>query len=107
MSLDVFLLAYGKAEIFSANITHNLAKMASEAGIYYALWRPEEIGLDKAGLLIGPLSAGLSKLKGNPDKYESLNPENGWGSYIGLVEVVEKYLAACIEFPEATIRVWR
>lgn len=30
-------------EAFSANITHNLGKMAAEAGIYLALWRPGEM----------------------------------------------------------------
>jgi hypothetical protein len=29
-----------KEEMYSANITHNLGDMASEAGIYEALWRP-------------------------------------------------------------------
>ena len=33
---------------YSANITHNLGKMAEEAGIYKHLWRPEEIGITKA-----------------------------------------------------------
>lgn len=28
---------------FSANVTHNLGKMASEAGIYLACWRPGEM----------------------------------------------------------------
>jgi len=30
-------------EIYSANITHNLGKMANKAGIYEALWRPGEL----------------------------------------------------------------
>lgn len=29
--------------VFSQNVTHNLGKMADAAGIYYALWRPEEL----------------------------------------------------------------
>ena len=41
--------------VYSANITHNLTKMADEAGIYECLWRPEEIGITKAGQLIEPL----------------------------------------------------
>ena len=35
-------------EVYSANITHNLGGMADEAGIYEALWRPEEVGIAKA-----------------------------------------------------------
>lgn len=33
--------------LYSANITHNLGKMAGEAGIYYTLWHPGEL-LDSA-----------------------------------------------------------
>ena len=43
MSLDVWLNAVVKTQVFSANITHNLGKMADEAGIYKALWRPDEV----------------------------------------------------------------
>jgi hypothetical protein len=39
-------------EVYSANITHNLGKMADEAGVYEALWRPEEIGVKTAFDLI-------------------------------------------------------
>src|SRR5690606_2662000 len=30
-------------KVYSANITHNLGKMAYEAGIYEALWRPHRL----------------------------------------------------------------
>jgi len=44
MSLDVYLTdptaTYDTESLFSSNITHNLRKMALEAGIYEALWRP-------------------------------------------------------------------
>lgn len=36
------------AEYFGANITHNLREMASNAGIYEAVWRPEDIGIEMA-----------------------------------------------------------
>lgn len=32
---------------YHANITHNLGKMAEAAGIYHALWRPDEIGIKR------------------------------------------------------------
>ncbi len=35
-------------EVYISNVTHNLNKMAGEAGIYEALWRPEEIGITHA-----------------------------------------------------------
>jgi hypothetical protein len=89
--------------VFDYNITHNLGAMADEAGIYKHLWRPEEIGITKAEQLIEPLTSGLALLKSQPDRFKQHNPENGWGSYEGLVRFVEQYLAACIENPDALV----
>lgn len=94
-------------EVFTANITHNLNKMAIEAGIYKALWYPEESDIVIAGDLIEPLREGLHKLKTNPSKYKKFNPDNGWGSYESLVKFVENYLNACYEYPDATIYISR
>ena len=93
--------------VYSANITHNLNKMADDAGVYKHLWRPDEIGITKAAELIEPLRAGLELLKNDPSRFKKFNPENGWGTYEGLVAFVEKYLAACEEYPAATVRVSR
>lgn len=95
------------SEVFSANITHNLGNMASEAGIYEYVWRPEELGIMKAKELIEPLKAGIAELKRNPIKYKQFNPSNGWGSYDIFVPWLEKYLVACEEYPEAEITVSR
>lgn len=43
--------------VYERNMTHNLANMAAAAGVYEALWRPEEIGITKAIDLILPVSA--------------------------------------------------
>jgi hypothetical protein len=94
-------------EVYSANITHNLNKMAEAAGIYEPLWRPDEIGIAKAAQLIGPLREGLTRLTGDPASFTPLNPENGWGTYGELVSFVEKYLRACIEHPDAAVSVSR
>lgn len=94
-------------EVYWGNITHNLNKMAGDAGIYEHLWRPDEIGITKAAELIEPLRAGLALLKSDPSRFKKFNPENGWGTYEGLVSFVEKYLAACEENPAATVRVSR
>lgn len=93
--------------VFSANITHNLAQMAREAGIHRLVWRPDENGVTVASQLIEPLTEGLKRLKESPEYFKAYNPENGWGSYEVLIEFVEEYLAACREYPEATISVWR
>lgn len=93
--------------VYDANITHNLGKMADKAGIYYALWRPEEIEKSKAKDIIELLEKGLSDLKSRPEYFEKFNSPNGWGIYEHFVPFVEKYLEACKEYPETDIYVSR
>ncbi len=125
MSLDVYLESPGELGsctchwcgdthkttsrelLFHANITHNLGKMAEAADVYYALWRPEEIGIKKASDLIEVLQHGYSKLTDDPDTYKAMNPINGWGSYESLVVFVADYLNACRLYPDAFVRVSR
>ena len=125
MSLDVYLISeekeidctcgecgnvYKKKEqetLYEANITHNLGKMASEAGIYEALWRPEENGAIKAKDIIGKLGLGLDVMKSDREHFEKFNASNGWGLYEHFVPFVEEYLKACIDNPEAIIEVSR
>jgi hypothetical protein len=94
-------------EVFWANITHNLGGMADAAGIYHALWRPDEVGFSKTQHLIGPLQEGLKRLKENPGEFRKYNPTNGWGTYEDLIDFAERYLAACEEFPDADVHVSR
>lgn len=107
MSLDVYLEVVRPVTVYDANITHNLNKMAEAAGIYKHLWRPDEIGVTKACELIEPLTAGLAKLKADPAHFEQFNAPNGWGMYRHFVQFVEEYLAACVENPDADVRVSR
>ena len=93
--------------IYSRNITHNLGKMADAAGVYEALWRPDEHGLVKAGQLVETLTLGLEALRADPDKFAPYEPENKWGSYDGLVAFVADYLEACKSHPDALVRVSR
>ncbi len=93
--------------VYEANITHNLGKMASEAGIYKHLWRPGEIGITKAAQLVEALEKGLAMLKAHPTFFKTFNPENGWGSYDVFVPWVENYLQACREHPDAEVRASR
>ena len=113
MSLDVYLghpacpTCGRSGEEWSANITHNLGPMASEAGIYKCLWRPDENGIRFAHELIEPLKAGLAQMKAEPARFKKFDAKNGWGTYEQFVPWVEAYLAACIAYPEATVNVSR
>lgn len=106
MSLDVTLTKDG-AEVYSANITHNLNVMAMKVGVYAHLWRPEEIEADKAYLLVGPLSQGIRDMVSGRDYLQQFNPSNGWGSYDGLLKFIQEYRDACERFPDADVSVSR
>jgi hypothetical protein len=120
MSLDVRLvrakwISYDEGKthtkddecVYDANITHNLGEMAGEAGIYKALWRPEEINKEKAEDIIELLEVGLADLKARPGHFKQFNSSNGWGVYKHFVPFVEKYLNACKEYPKCLIEISR
>lgn len=140
MSLDVYLqktrwISYDEGqtyteddeEVYNANITHNLGQMATEAGIYDALWRPyrlhpeysdmeddydkemafEESVTMHAKDIIPYLEDGLKKLKDDPEHYKKFNSSNGWGMYDNFVPFVENYLEACKENPDCMVTTWR
>ncbi len=109
MSLDVYLVSTDSDgdEVYSANITHNLNRMADAAGIHKALWRPDEVGYTHAAQLVEPLRTGLALLRERPAHFKTFNPSNGWGSYEGLVRFVEDYLRACEEYPASEVSVSR
>ena len=108
-------------EVYRCNITHNLGKMASEAGLYEALWRPYRLKEDYiesdfhkeleyesktvtlAQELIPHLEKGLEDLEMRPEHFEKFDAPNGWGTYINFVPFVYKYLEACKEHPKAMV----
>ena len=96
-----------REEYYSANITHNLNKMADAAGIYQHLWRPEELGIKQAKELIEPLTAGLARMQADRVYFEQFNAPNGWGLYEHFVPWVNRYLEACKDYPEAFVSVSR
>jgi len=108
MSLDVYLeeIVEGR-EVYSANITHNLNRMADEAGVYACCWRPEENGIKTASQMIEPLESGIALMKADPSRFEKFNPNNGWGSYENFLPWLENYLAACRSNPNARVRASR
>lgn len=107
LSFEDWYLQNNYQEVYEANITHNLGEMAEKAGIYKALWRPEEINAVHAKDIIDILEKGLTDLKARPEHFKMFNSPNGWGMYEHFVPFVEKYLEACKEYPDAVIEVSR
>ena len=126
MSLDITLhdptATYETEGLYCANITHNLTAMASEAGIYDALWRPyrlvdlykptqdydiecefESAVVIRANDIIDIIEKGLKDLKTRPGYFEQFNSPNGWGVYEHFVPFVENYLIALTEYPDAIV----
>ncbi len=96
-----------KETLFNTNITHNLGEMAREAGIYKALWRPEEIDAKIAKDIIDIVESGLIDLKSRPEHFRKFDSPNGWGTYKHFVPFVEEYLKALKEYPDAEIEISR
>jgi len=107
MILDVYLTDAEGQEVFSANITHNMGAMAREAGIYMHLWRPDELGITRAGDLIEPVAAGLALMASEPKRFKAFDPANKWGSWKVFVPWIAEYLEALRAWPESTVRVCR
>lgn len=120
MSLDIMLLNDGivcpncgheipdtGGEVYSQNITHNLTRMASEAGVYEILWHPETAEIERAEQLIAPLEAAIAAMKADPARFEKHNAPNGWGLYKHFVPWLERLLAACRQFPSARVHASR
>ena len=107
MSLDVSLYIEVEGEkpeeVYSANITHNLNKMADKALIYEACWHPYELNIKTAGDLIPLLEQGIEILSSDPEYYKQFNAPNGWGMYKHFVPWLHRYLEACTKYPDAKI----
>ena len=108
VSLDVYLTCPCCEEtVYDANITHNLGKIAKEAGIYQALWRPDECGITTADQLVPILGPGLTYLREHIDELRELEPSNGWGTVENLIDFTQDYLRAARHHDKTTVTVWR
>jgi hypothetical protein len=109
MSLDISIYR----EIHHLNITHNLTKMANNipAGdgrtLYDVMWCAEEKHLNYTEDLVDYLDVALRYMIHNREKLEKYNPDNGWGSYDGLLETVDEYYRICKDNPGCYISLCR
>lgn len=109
MSLDIYL--YEECEedkepdqIHCQNITHNLGQMAAAAGIYHALWRPEEHGYIYAKDISEIIGQGIQKMQAEPNFYKTFDAKNGWGTYDQFFPWLIKLYAALVFHPNALLR---
>jgi len=86
--------------VYDRNITHNLSKMAHEAGLSPYTWDCYDT---KAKEAIKPLKNGIKDMKDKPKHYKQFSASNGWGTYEQFIPWLEDYLKACEENPEALI----
>ena len=94
-------------EVWWGNITHNLTEIAAEAGLYDAVWRPDENGFDKAAQIVPVLANGIVELHDRKEYYKQFDASNGWGTYEQFVEFLLEYFAAAVKYPDAKIEVSR
>lgn len=97
----------GEHESHWQNITHNLGRMAGEAGVYECLWRAPENNYNKAGQLIQPLTNAIADMEARPEHFKSFNATNGWGTYKDFLPWLKTLLQACEENPNGTIETSR
>ena len=103
MSLDVSVKARRVVDVYEDNITYNLAPM------YYKCI-DENLGfklLDgmKCRDAIPVLNRAIDDLIENKEEYETLNPENGWGSYERLLKSLKSLRIACLENPNGKVEI--
>lgn len=102
---------YGEMHV--GNITHNLNKMAENIPVsetltlYNVLWRPDESNLTLTDEILPLVDAGVRYMLKHEKKLKKFNPDNGWGSYEGLLDFTRKVGAACLFNPRCKISVSR
>lgn len=102
MSLDFTLTEVKETEVFSTNVTHNLARMFDEAGVYDALYMSEG---KCAGDIISVIEEGIAKMEAEPERFKPFSAKNGWGTYEQAIPWLKDLVVGLKENPDATIRV--
>lgn len=102
MGLGLSFHAVRPTCIGNFNVTHNLAGMAEEAGVYEILWKPE-LSVKTASDMIAPLEAAIKDMTERKDYYERFNSPNGWGTYESFLPWLCSVLACCKENPDAEV----
>ena len=99
MSVEINLMAVRTVNVFELNISHCYRPIAAKAGIDQYIWRPFELGINKAEQLIEPLQIGLTLLETVPAQFETF-PRESFHQFVGQVRT---YLEACKANPDAEV----
>lgn len=105
VSYDVALLMQdAKGDEFSVwdgNYTSNMAGAWREAGIHIHKWDEHTLARD----VVGSVRRGVALMEDNPRFFMTFEPDNGWGSYLGVLDAFLKPMLDAMErWPDA--RVW-
>lgn len=101
MSLDITLYI-GDERVFEANFTHNVSRMADQAGLYEPIWNADE-NCVCASDLIEPLTTGIAMMKAETERFKKFDAPNKWGTYDQFLPWLERLLEACTDYPDAKI----
>jgi hypothetical protein len=82
-------------------------RLGSALTLYDVMWRPDEHNMVYAHHIAEYLDKAFNVLLSEPNFFSTFNPENGWGSYEGLVDFVYEYRNACWDFPDAELHISR
>lgn len=104
MSYDIYLYVDGGAGngvcAFDRNYTSNVAPMWREAGADLA-----QMDGMPAWRAIDCLTAAVEMMRAYPDDYRKMEPDNGWGSYDGCLQLLSEIKDACEKYPKAWLSV--
>lgn len=105
---------YQDEDCWWGNITHNLGEMADHIPVtfrgkpttlYYACWRPDEIGATTVADVLPMLIQGIHYMIDHRKELMKYDASNGWGTYNSFMKFLLNYKQACEDNdPECEIK---
>jgi len=83
--------------------TGNTTPMIIAAGFKQWHWFLGGCTGEEGAALLGQV---IEKLEAEPERFQAMNPTNGWGCYSGLLSVLRRMRRACRLYPKAVLEVW-
>lgn len=87
-------------ELWGGNLTYNVHDMLKAAGL-----RLRDLDSMPASEAFLHIDSALRFLVDYPLEVKALEPDNGWGSYGGLVAFFALFKSACADFPCDIVRI--